>query len=89
MLYKREYIRCQKKIFLSVLYDWLSSKPRHNERHEAVLGVPSLKHCVVSILRNTYCCFKKDGSSPASPRMTTMIMVEDDIVVSTVCSKIC
>jgi hypothetical protein len=59
---------------------------------KAGLGVPCLSWicCPLNAAASAECrCFKKDGSSPASPRMTTVIMAADDLIVSTLCSSIC
>lgn len=42
-------------------YDWLSSEPKHNERHESWLG-RALSWILCPLNASEYRCFKKDGS---------------------------
>jgi hypothetical protein len=59
---KKEEGKKERKTSLCGHYDWLSSEPKHNERHESWLGrVLSSEHfCPLNA--SEYRCNKKDGS---------------------------
>jgi hypothetical protein len=67
ILYETEYIgskkkgRRRQKASLRGHYDWLSSEPKHNERHESWLG-RALSSMACPLNASAYRCFKKDGS---------------------------